>query len=81
MSEIREAHLPALFAAVRVDCSWLFLHADLEHRTAQPMLTPEGRPATWRDRLSLQERGLVDAAIAAGVWQAPEGPEAPELLG
>ena len=74
---IRPQAVGALFEAVRVDCGWLFLHADLDHRTRPPMMLPNGQHATWMDRLSMQERGLVEAAIAAGVWLPPEGPEPP----
>ena len=39
---------------------------------ANPRLrTPEGEPATWLDHCSMTERGIIEQAIADGLW-SPE---------
>lgn len=52
-------------------------HCDRLHRlgvlavAANPkMRTPEGDPATWLDHCSMTERGIIEQAIADGLWSA-----------
>lgn len=40
---------------------------------ANPKLrTPEGEPATWLDHCSMTERGIIEQAMADGLWNPGE---------
>lgn len=54
-------------------CGWIYLHADLAQRAAGPTArTWDDQPTTWLDYCGVHERGLIEAAMHAGLWEPGE---------
>jgi hypothetical protein len=60
-------------AALREWCLWIYTQAELAHRTTPNRLTPDGTASTWLDYMGqASERPLMEAAMAAGVFEVVE---------
>jgi hypothetical protein len=53
--------------------TWVYTQADLACRTAGPAArTWDGKEPTWLDYCGIHERGLIEAAMHAGLWEPTE---------